>query len=70
MFLVFEVALVSYRVLNLQIANKTTSIQDSFVIQLLVSTSKLCFFYESVDYSHFIFSISETDYLKAVNCVM
>ena len=39
-FLVFKVALVSYRGFNLQNANKMTSIQDSFIIQLLVFTSK------------------------------
>ena len=39
-FLVFNVALVSYRDLNVQNANKMTSIQDSFIIQLLVFTSK------------------------------
>ena len=39
-FLVFNGTLVSYRDLNLQNANKMTSIQDSFIIQLLVFTSK------------------------------
>ena len=39
-FPVLNVTLVSYRDLNLQNANKITSIQDSFIIQLLVFTSK------------------------------
>ena len=39
-FLFFNVTLVSYRDVNLQNANKATSIQDSFIIQLLVFTSK------------------------------
>ena len=55
-FPVLNVTLVSYRDLNLQNANKMKSFQDSFIIQLLVFTSKY-FFYKSIDYSQFIFSI-------------
>ena len=39
-FFVFNIALVSYEDLNLQNVNKITSFQDSFIIQLLVFTSK------------------------------
>ena len=39
-FLVLNVALVSYRDLNLQNANKMTSFQESFLIQILVFISK------------------------------
>ena len=39
-FLVFNVALVSYGDLNLQNVYKMTSIRDSFIIQLLVFISK------------------------------
>ena len=60
-FLVFNVTLVKYRDLSLQNANKMTSIQDSFIIQLLIFTFKK-FFYESIDYLQFIFSIFQINY--------
>ena len=51
----------SYRDLSLQNSNKMMSIQDSFIIQLLVFTSSNIF-YESIDYSQFMFSICQIDY--------
>ena len=57
-FLVFNVALVSYRVLNFQNAKKMTSFRTHLLYNYLFPPLNNIF-YESVDYSQFIFSISQ-----------
>ena len=39
-----------------------TSIQDSLILQLLVSPQSNIFLYESIDYSQFLFSIFQIDF--------
>ena len=60
-FPVLKVALVSYRDLNLQNANKMTSIQDHLLYNYLFSPPSNIF-YESMAYTQFIFSIFQIDY--------